>query len=91
MHFSETDLPTPFFTYEHQKEIIEDKMGGGDGYRSVAYFVNVSVLGPLFSFPVSFLFLVAALDERGRGWSKSRDFQTPHIENLLKGFISMKF
>jgi len=43
VHFSETDLLTPLFTYEIQKEIIEDKMGGGDEYRSVAYFVNVSM------------------------------------------------
>lgn len=50
MHFSETDLLTPFFTYESQKEIVEDKMGGGDGYRSVAYFVNVSMICLLSGF-----------------------------------------
>jgi hypothetical protein len=61
VHFSETDLLTPFFTYENQKEIIEDKMGGGDGYRSVAYFVNVSMSSLLPGFRLA----VAALDESG--------------------------
>jgi hypothetical protein len=46
VHFWESDLLAPLFKYERPGDIIttttEDKMGGGDEYRSVAYFVNVS-------------------------------------------------
>ena len=43
MHFWESDLLAPLFTYEGTPTTTtEDKMGGDDEYRSVAYFVNVS-------------------------------------------------
>lgn len=43
-------LPLPSYFGSTPSTSYDDKMGGGDGYRSVAYFVNVSILfvcGPI--------------------------------------------